>query len=75
MGNFFKYISDLFYLFWYALVLVACSTTFLIISFSSIIYLNKLSPIGEVPLIFLMVSIFVTSIFISIFITENIFKK
>ena len=75
MEKFFKYTSDLFNVFCYALVLVACSTTILIISFSSIVYLNKLSPIGETPIIFLMVSAIVTSIFISIFITENIFKK
>ena len=75
MEKFFKYTSDLFYVFCYALVLVACCTTILIISFSPIVYLNKLSPIGETPIIFLMVSAIVTSIFISIFITENIFKK
>lgn len=56
-------------------VSVATSASVCIVGFASLVYLNQINPIVETLLIFLFVSVFITSVVLGGLIAEQFLKK
>ena len=75
MKNFFKILGDIFYIFWYLIVFIACTTTFSITGVFAIIYLNQTNPMDNLFADFLFYCVIVASVVISHLIAKYTFDK
>ena len=75
MKKIFEILGEIFYLFWYLIVFIACFTMFSITGIFAIIYLDQINPMGNLFADFLFYCVIVASVAISHLITRYTFDK
>ena len=75
MKNIYHFLKAFFYVFICGIVSIAISATTSIVGFASIVYLNKISPITEIPLILLFVCVFISAVALGSWTANSILKN
>lgn len=75
MKRFIIFLETFFHILFCGIVSISISATTSIVGFASLVYLNQISPIAEIPLILLLVSVFMTAVALSGLVVEQLLKN
>ena len=75
MERFIIFLETFFRILFCGVVSISISATTSIVGFASIVYLNQISPIAEIILILLCVSVFITATALGSLIADQILKN